>query len=123
LIDELSRHRLFTKLEDILGAQDAAVLIEYLPPVGWGEVATKQDLEQLSTRLDSLASEVQDLRSEVGAEFRDVRTEMAAEFRDLRSEFVSLRSEISYQFRTTVFAMMGMMVTLTGLVFAATKLG
>ncbi len=41
-INEQSRHRLFTKLEGVLGQQDASVLMEHLPPVGWADVATKR---------------------------------------------------------------------------------
>ncbi len=79
MMDELLRHKLFNKLETVLGVADAAVLIEHLPPMGWADVATRRDIEQLTARLDSLSGDV----------------------RDLQSEFVGLRSDISYQFRTT----------------------
>ncbi|MGH2747335.1 MAG: hypothetical protein ACRDKB_05370 [Actinomycetota bacterium] len=50
-IDERSRHALYTRLQ-VLGEEHATVLIEHLPPVGWADVATKQDLRELEARLD-----------------------------------------------------------------------
>ena len=52
-VDERSRHELFTRLEEILGQEHAAVLMEHLPPVGWADVATKHDLDQLRTATKS----------------------------------------------------------------------
>ncbi len=43
-IDERSRHALYTGLQEVLGEERATVLMEHLPPVGWADVATKQDL-------------------------------------------------------------------------------
>jgi hypothetical protein len=50
-IDERTRHRLFLRLEDILGPEEATTLMEHLPPVGWADVATKRDLETLKAQL------------------------------------------------------------------------
>jgi hypothetical protein len=50
-IDERARHELHQKLEEILGADEAATLMSHLPPVGWADVATKHDLAQLGDRL------------------------------------------------------------------------
>ncbi|MGH2557197.1 MAG: hypothetical protein ACRDHO_16015 [Actinomycetota bacterium] len=44
-IGERSRHALHTKLEELLGPEDASVLMEHLPPVGWADVVTKRDLD------------------------------------------------------------------------------
>ena len=63
-IDEASRHRMYQRLEEVLGAEEATTLMEHLPPTGWGDVArksdldhlavaTKHDLEQLELRLDA----------------------------------------------------------------------
>jgi hypothetical protein len=51
-IDERSRHQLFQKLESVLGTEEAAILMEHLPPAGWAEVATKRDLDALADRLN-----------------------------------------------------------------------
>src|SRR5207249_1782827 len=56
---EAARHRMYQRLEELLGREDAATLMEHLPPVGWGEVATKRDLDHLAVTtnrdLDHLA--------------------------------------------------------------------
>lgn len=50
-ISEQSRHELYRRLEETLGAEAAATLMEHLPPVGWADVATKRDLDVLEHRL------------------------------------------------------------------------
>lgn len=50
-ITDAERHRLHTKLDEVLGEDDAAVLISHLPPSGWSDVARTRDLEHLETRL------------------------------------------------------------------------
>lgn len=51
-ITETSRHRLHTTLETVLGEEQAATLMEHLPPTGWGDVATKRDLDHLREIMD-----------------------------------------------------------------------
>jgi hypothetical protein len=43
-IDERSGHELYLRFEQVLGRQQADTLMELLPPVGWADVTTKQDL-------------------------------------------------------------------------------
>jgi len=50
-VDERDRHRLRTKLEEVLGPREAATLMASLPQVTWDQVATKDDLRQLEDRL------------------------------------------------------------------------
>ena len=50
-LDERSRHELYLRLEETLGPEAATTLMEHLPPVGWADVATKRDLDQLADRL------------------------------------------------------------------------
>ena len=45
------RYNLQTKANDLLGRKEGATLMELLPPVGWADVATKRDLDQLEERL------------------------------------------------------------------------
>jgi hypothetical protein len=51
-ITDAERHRLHTKLEQAIGEEDAAVLMEHLPPSGWSDVVRLKDLEQLEARID-----------------------------------------------------------------------
>ena len=50
-ITEETRHRMYQKLEELMGSEEATVLMEHLPPVGWADVATKRDLEHLHLQL------------------------------------------------------------------------
>ena len=52
VVDDRSRHELYRRLEEVLGMEAATTLIEHLPPAGWAEVATKQDLANLEERLE-----------------------------------------------------------------------
>lgn len=49
-IDERSRHRMYERLQEVLGEEEAT-LMEHLPPVGWADVATKRDLDGLQNAL------------------------------------------------------------------------
>ena len=39
------RQSLHARLADAVGTDEAALLMEYLPPVGWADIATKRDLD------------------------------------------------------------------------------
>ncbi|HEX2031163.1 MAG TPA: hypothetical protein VHL78_07160 [Actinomycetota bacterium] len=54
-IDEAARHRLFNRAAEVLGQEEAEILMAHLPPGGWPNLATKQDI--LSLRQELLALE------------------------------------------------------------------
>lgn len=83
-ITEETRHRLYQRLEEVLGPEQAATMMAHLPPVGWADVATKHDLHQLGARLD-LRFEQVDLRIEAAT--ANVRAEL---HRDLRHAVVAM---------------------------------
>jgi hypothetical protein len=51
-VDEGRRLLLHDAARSTLGADAALVLMEMLPPTGWGDVATRRDLEALESRLE-----------------------------------------------------------------------
>lgn len=53
-ITEENRHRMYQRLEEVLGPEQAATLMEHLPPVGWADVATKRDLEMQDLRFEAM---------------------------------------------------------------------
>jgi len=85
----------------------AAVLMRLLPPVGWNDFATKQDLETLGKFMQlGFNNSLLDLRNEMRKEFVDetgvLRKEMYGEFASLRKEmyleFAAIRSEMHTEF-------------------------
>jgi hypothetical protein len=131
---EASRHALHNRLDEVLGAGEAATLMGYLPPVGWADVATKRDLDALGSDLraemaglrTALKGEMSDLRTELKVEMSDLRTEMA----DLRTGLAGLRADfkddlnhaIVGQTRSFIFSMLGFQVTAAGLAVAVVRL-
>jgi hypothetical protein len=57
-VDERARHRLYLKLEEVLGTEEAGTLMGQLPPTGYADLATKADLlamkTELTVRMESL---------------------------------------------------------------------
>ena len=53
-VDERHRYRLHEAARRVLGDDAAVTLMEMLPPVGWADVATKRDLDQLADRVDAM---------------------------------------------------------------------
>jgi hypothetical protein len=51
-IDERTRHEMYLGLEEKLGTAVADALMAHLPPIGWADVATKHDLEELERRME-----------------------------------------------------------------------
>jgi hypothetical protein len=101
-IDEMARHDLFVRLEQVLGPAEATTLMEHLPPTGWADVATKRDLDQLAA---SLRKEIE-----------------VSEHRVL----ATMRADMTAQTRTMIHAMIfttsSSVLTVAALAFAAARL-
>jgi hypothetical protein len=52
-VTEYERNQLFAWFDEHMGKERAATMMSLLPPVGWGDVATKRDLDVLAERLDT----------------------------------------------------------------------
>lgn len=50
-VTERRRHELFKWFEEQMDEERAATMIELMPPTGFAELATKQDLAELEARL------------------------------------------------------------------------
>ncbi len=88
-IDERQRYQLHQSLETHLGPESAATLMAHLPPVGWADVATKRDLDNLGHQLR--------------AEIAGVRIEIAG----VCTEIAGVRTEIHKVVRTMTLTMVG----------------
>lgn len=100
-VDEAARHQLYNDLVDAVGPESTGTIMELLPPVGWADVATRQDLDALGHRIET---QIADLRA-------DLRTEIATLGRNLRREMAAGQRQL-------FFGMWGSMLTLAGLVWA-----
>ena len=87
-------------------------LMDVIPPVGWGDIARRQDLTNLE---HGLRAEMAELRGEMRTEIAELRGEM-------RTESATVRTEMTTALRTHLFAMLGAMFTLAGLTWAATSI-
>jgi hypothetical protein len=77
-VDEASRHRLFNRLEEVLGPEEAVILMSSLPMFPIDQLATKQDLEAMKHEI-----------------------------------LATIRHDISNQTRTLVFALVGVVVSIS----------
>jgi hypothetical protein len=104
-VDEQRRLRLFEAAREVLGEQEAATLMEYLPPVGSADIATKGDLGVL--------------RAEFRAEMAEFRAEMA----EFRSEIrVELHDALREQTTRLVTWMIPTWLSAVGIAIAASHL-
>lgn len=122
-VNEAARHQLYATLEATLGPEPTSTLMSLLPPVGWADVATKQDLTSLE---NAIRADMADLRTELRTGLAYLRTELHTEIGSLRSELHteigSLRTEIHATVRGALFSMIGAMFTLAALTWAAVSL-
>lgn len=112
-VDERSRHALYLKLERILGREEASTLMEHLPPVGWADVATKRDLDQLAVTNNR---EHQALEERMQEWFGGMEHRMKTMEQRLTAQF---RGELVVQTRTIFLGMIGLFLTSAGISVAA----
>jgi hypothetical protein len=107
-ITEDARHRLYQRLEEVLGDEQATTLMEHLPPVGWADVATKRDLDHLQALTQA---DIERFRVETRAEFAAVRGEIAAGLAAVRGETAAGLAAVRGDMDTGFAALRGEMHT------------
>jgi hypothetical protein len=103
---------LFAAAERSWGAHPAEILMELLPPSGWGEVARRSDLDAFGT---SLRGEMAVLRSELKGDIAELRVE-------LKSDIARLESRIDGLLPRQLLANVPLAFAVAGLVLATLKL-
>ena len=123
VVDERSRHELYRRLEEVLGADAATTLIEHLPPSGWSDVATKHDLANLEQRMelrfDRLEERFDGRFALADERFSRVDDRITASASDLRASF---EHELRAQTMTMMFGLVGVVLTMAALAFALARL-
>jgi len=94
-LDETTRFRITNKFVGILGDEDAAKLMDAIPPIDWDRFATKDDITA-ATILTKAEMELQfaNFRTETALQFANFRTDVALQFADVRIEFADVRTEM-----------------------------
>lgn len=104
MVSDQDRRVLYASLSQTLGEHPAAVMMELLPPVGWGDVARQSDLVAIR------------------GEMAELRGELRAEMAGLRGEIAELRGEMKAQLPKLMAANIASMIGVSGLVLAAAAL-
>jgi cell division septum initiation protein DivIVA len=109
------RRILHSALEAACGPRPAEILMEHLPPAGWRDLVTKDDLVLARS---GIQLEIEKFRSEVHLELEKLRTEVQIEIEKLRSEMhvglEKLRTEfterIEQGFRSQTWKLIGALI-------------
>ena len=99
-IDERRRSELFRAASEVFGEEPAATMFELLPPAGV-DVATKDDIARLETRLDG---RIDGLEQRIDDRFEAQRREMDARFDAFDARLDRLRDEVVATFRGELVA-------------------
>jgi hypothetical protein len=111
-VSDQDRRVLYTSLSQTLGEHPAAVMMELLPPVGWGDVARHGDLVAVRGEMAELRGEMAELRAELKGEMSELRAELKGDFIEFRGEMRALLPKL-------IAANIASMVGVSGLVLAA----
>jgi len=106
-VDERGRLQLADAAKRVFGDEAGITLMELLPPVGWADVATKQDLTHLETVMDMRFDAV-DRRFDVV----EVRLDR------LESKF----DDMAHELRTLTWKLVTVVIAVVGTVAAAVRL-
>jgi hypothetical protein len=113
-VSEPERHELYQAFEGLMGKKKAETMMALLPPVGWGDVATRRDLEahdaSSTARFEAHAASNKQ-------EFEAVRAASKAEHEALEAR---LNAQIM---RTALTVNIPSILAAVALSFAATRLG
>jgi ribosomal protein L29 len=123
-VTEHERHELYTWFQENMGSERADILINLLPPVGWGDVATRRDLAEFQA---ATARDLSDLRAETKRDIAELRAETKHEFAELRAELAEMETRIGTRltdqmrtFGTWLFASQAAVIAALSMLFALT---
>jgi hypothetical protein len=120
-ISEESRHHLYLRLEEVLGAEEATTLMEHLPPVGWADVTTKRDIDILAA---TTKRDIDDLGTDLKRDMSGLSSTVATR-QDLvavRQDVAELRVYFERELRVLSWRFISVFVAAVSIVVAVIKL-
>src|SRR3546814_11295199 len=79
-VTENQRHQIFQYFIEVMGEERAAIMMDLLPPVGWGDIVTRADLHG---ELALLRGEMAELRAGLSGEVAELRAGGTGEIGEL----------------------------------------
>lgn len=127
-MDENARESLRAALAAAIGGEQAAVLMERIPPVTWDELARQEDMLALRSDVEIVKADVRTLKADVGTLKTDVGT-LKTDVVGLKVDVARLGPELTAEFRRQIieqnrllfFGTMGAVFTSASLAFAAVR--
>jgi len=107
-IDERRRLELADAVKRTLGDEAGLTLMDMLPPVGWADVATKQDLVALRADVDGMVAAT---RHDLARDIDALRREMSQRFELVDQRFVALEHQLLGAFHKEMTAQTWRLVT------------
>ena len=114
-ITDSKRTDIHNCLRDLMGHDMADIMMEFLPPVGWGEVVRRQDVNSLGVALRSemsvmgsdMHTEIAEVRNELKADIAEVRTELTAKIAGVRNELKAEIAEVRNELKSDIAELRG----------------
>lgn len=126
VVSERARHELYEQARRSLGDDGADTLMELLPPVGWGDIATRRDLDVLRAEVHAdIAGFREDVSTQLAgmhAEIAGVRTEIASVRGESNAGLAELRSVLENRLRAQTLTIVTTLIGVGGLLLAVGKL-
>ena len=118
-VTEHERHQLFRWFEEHLGSERAATLMSLLPPVGWGDVATRRDLD---VQVSAVRRDLEVVRRDVDLlrdELRSVEKRLVSSIDiKLDAKLGLLRGDLLRTFGTWLFASQAVVIAVVSMLVA-----
>jgi hypothetical protein len=103
-----------------MGEERAATMMNLVPPVGWADVATKHDLDELDSRL---TSRIDALESKIDARFETFESKIDGLEHRFDAKFDAVRSELMRTLGSWLFASQAAVIAAISVVIALIALG
>ena len=111
---EQNKRRLHARLCEVIGTEEADILMEQLPPITWTEFATKRDLDELriATKHDIEFSAIA-TRTELEQVITKTRTDLEQLIFQTRTDLEKSIMEVKHSVETTKFELTTTILELT----------